>query len=350
MRGIDGREVKEIDARHETIPEHSARVEPVDGRDVQLTLDLSIQQTAEEELARAVEKAHAVGGECLVMDPNNGEILAMASTPGWDSNSPAESKPGQPPLPLLNPIVSNVYEPGSTFKVATVMAALEEGVIHDGEIVTCCTGAFPVGGHTIHEAHHAHGEVDCGRLLEQSCNIGAATLSLRLGTPRFLKWCRALGFGQRVGIEVANESAGNLNTRNSAAKITLANMGFGQSLSVTPLQIIAAYAAVANGGYLVQPHLVKAHVRANGSLDPHTAAAQAGVFARHRRTHPRLPRTGRHQGNRQTLRYPRLSRRRQNGHRAKTRPARLRRRPLHRFLHRLYALHPSPPGHHRHHR
>ncbi len=268
LRGVDGREVKEVDARHITIPEHSQRVNPVDGCDVVLTLDLSIQQTAEEELSKAVEKAHAVGGECLVMDPNNGEILAMASAPTWNSNAPAAYPPGTKPLPLINPIVSNFYEPGSTFKVATVMASLEEGVVHDGEIVTNCTGAFPVGNRIIHEARsERHGEVDCGRLLEQSCNIGAANLSLRLGATRFLKWCRALGFGKRTGIEVPDESPGSLNARHADTKITLANMGFGQSLAVTPLQMLAAYSSVANGGFLVKPHVIKARMRRNGTVE-----------------------------------------------------------------------------------
>ena len=252
---------------------------------------LSIQQAAEEELEKAVAKAQAVGGECLVMDPTNGEILAMASVPTWNSNAPADCPPGAKPLPLTNPIVSNFYEPGSTFKVATVMASLEEGVIHDGETVTNCTGAFPVGNKIIHESHHAHGQVDCGRLLEQSCNIGAATLSLRLGATRFLKWCRALGFGQRTGIEVPHESPGYLNARNADTKITLANMGFGQSLAVTPLQMLAAYSSVANGGFLVKPHVVKARMNRRGLLDatpitrtpvcsPDTAALMRGYLER----------------------------------------------------------------------
>jgi len=281
LRGIDGREIKEVDARHITIPEHSQRVEPVDGFDVKLTLDLSIQQAAEEEVHKAVEKAHAVGGECLVMDPNNGEILAMASAPSWNSNAPATCLPGAKPLPLINPIVSNFYEPGSTFKVATVMAALEEGVIHDGDTVTYCSGAYAVGNKIIHESHNAHGQVDCGRLLEQSCNIGAANLSLRLGAKRFLKWCRTLGFGQRTGIEVPNESPGYLNAHNVAAKITLANMGFGQSLAVTPLQMLAAYSTVANGGFLVKPHVVMARMRRNGVIEAtpiaHTSVCSPGT-------------------------------------------------------------------------
>jgi len=263
IKGINGREVKEVDGRQITIPDQSVRTLPTDGRDIQLTLDYDIQLAAESSLAKAVAGSHALGGECLVMDPANGEILAMASSPTWDANAPGKST-----VPLVNPLVSNFYEPGSTFKLVAVMAALEEHLVRDGEIITNCTGGFPVGNHTIHEAHHAHGPVDCGRLLEQSCNIGAATLALKLGTARFVKWCDRLGFGVRTGIELAHETPGSLNHAHANVRITLANMGFGQSMAVTPLQMAAGYSVVANGGFLVQPHLVKARQLPDGKMEP----------------------------------------------------------------------------------
>ncbi|HEY3376587.1 MAG TPA: penicillin-binding protein 2, partial [Armatimonadota bacterium] len=252
LRGVDGREVKEIDARRRTIPERSTRTEPQDGLDLMLTIDLNIQQAAEEELAKAVQSSHALQGQCIVMDPKTGEILAIATYPTWDANAPGKS-----PVPLLNPAISNFYEPGSTFKIVPVIGALEEKLVRDGQQVTYCSGTMPIGRRAIHEAHHAHGAVDCGRLLEQSCNLGAATLALKLGPTKFLHWCEALGYGAKTGIELENESPGSLNRRNIEAKITLANMGFGQSLAVTPLQMVAAYSAVANGGEWIQPHLIK---------------------------------------------------------------------------------------------
>ncbi len=269
LHGVDGREIGEVDARHITIPRAQSAHRA--GRRLRSRHHAGFEHSAGGggRSRKGWSRTHANGGECLVMDPNNGEILAMASTPTWNSNDPTACLPGAKPPPLTNPIVSNFYEPGSTFKVTTVMAALEEGVIHDGEIVTTCTGSFPVGNRIIHDARsdRAHGQVDCGRILEQSCNIGAATLALRLGAERFSKWCRTLGFGQRTGIEVPNESSGYLNARNVGTKITLANMGFGQSLAVTPLQMLAAYSAVANGGYLVKPHLVKARMNHIGTLE-----------------------------------------------------------------------------------
>jgi len=263
LQGKDGKEMREIDTRRMTIPERSERIEPVDGRDVVTTLDVNIQQTAEDELAKAVDSAHALRGACVVMNPENGEILAMATYPSWDANDPAAKK-----IPLVHTAVSNYYEPGSTYKTATVIAALEEGVTHDGQIITNCTGALPVGNHIIHDVHGAHGQVDAGALLEESCNIGAATLAMRLGPARFLKWCDNLGFGKRTGIELANESHGSLNRKNcERAKVTLANEGFGQSMAVTPLQMVALYSVAANGGYLVKPHLVKSWVRPDGTIE-----------------------------------------------------------------------------------
>lgn len=262
LRGTDGHEAKEIDARHITIPGRSKRVEPVDGHDTILTLDLDIQEAAETELAKAVQQAKALRGQCIVLDPSTGEILAMATYPNWNPNNLRANR-----LPLVNPAISNYYEPGSTFKVVAVMAALEEGLIRDGKTITYCSGALGIGRRTIHEAHNAHGTVDCARLLEQSCNIGAATLALKLNPTHFIKWCELLGFGQRTGIELANESLGSLNKRNVKAKITLANMGFGQGLAVTPIQMAAAYSVIANGGEWIQPHLVKARVTGDGTIE-----------------------------------------------------------------------------------
>ena len=269
LAGKDGFESKEIDARRNNIPDRSKRVDAQDGCDVVLTINRDIQVAAEQALAEGVSKAHAAGGQCVVMDPATGDILAMASLPTWDANDPGAST-----VPLVNPIISHFYEPGSTFKLVAVMAALEEGLIKDGQQITYCSGGLPIGNRVIHESHNAHGAVDAGRLLEQSCNIGAAVLSTRLGKDTFLSWCDRLGFGKLTGIELRNESPGFLNRKNADAKITLANMGFGQSLAVTPLQMAAAYSAVANGGLLVKPHLIKARFRRDGTKEEPTYPTQ----------------------------------------------------------------------------
>jgi cell division protein FtsI/penicillin-binding protein 2 len=257
LHGDDGSEAKEIDGRQMTIPERRHRTEPTNGHDVVLTLDLYIQQVAERELAKAVQTYGAKGGTCIVTDPNTGEILALAVYPAWDANAPSKSKLG-----LINNAISNVYEPGSTFKLVATLGALEEGKAQDGRIITNCTGTKFVGpGRPIGEAHNSHGPTDPGKLLEVSCNIAAATLALQLGPDDFLKWCKALGFSTRSGIELAGEARGRLNAEEITKTPTLARMGFGQSVNVTPLQMVTAYAVVANGGTWHQPHLVKGHVK-----------------------------------------------------------------------------------------
>jgi len=263
LAGVDGFESKEIDARRNAIPERGSKTDPVDGTDIFLTLDRNIQMAAEESLEKAVTASRAAGGQCVVMDPNTGEILALASVPAWDANDPGKST-----VPLVNPVVSHFYEPGSIFKIVAVMAALEEGIAHDGQMVVNCAGPLRVGNKPIREAHSYHGKVDPGRLLEQSCNIGAATLAMNLGPEKFLDWCDRLGFGRPTGIELRNESPGSLNRKNAlTARVTLANMGFGQSMAVTPLQMAAAYSVVANGGNYVQPHLIKSRLGPDGKRE-----------------------------------------------------------------------------------
>ncbi len=267
LTGKNGTEYREVDVNGNTIPLSDSRDEPINGRNVQLTIDLNIQQAAEEELAKAVQANGALRGHCIVMDPKNGDILALASNPTWDANDPGSSK-----IPLVNTILSNIYEPGSTFKLVASMAALDDGLFRDGQIITNCTGALPINSkNTIHESHNAHGPVDVGRLLEQSCNIGAATLAMNMGPEKFLGWCERLGFGSRTGIELGQESPGSLNRKAAFEhRITLANMGFGQSVSVTPLQMAALYGSVANKGVWVQPHLVKGTYTVDGKLEPYS--------------------------------------------------------------------------------
>lgn len=271
LRGTDGEEIKEIDARRETIPESERRVAPVQGRDVVLTLDYNIQLAAEAALAEAVATYKPAGATCVVLDPTTGEVLALATTPVWDANRPGETQHH-----LVNSAVSNFYEPGSTFKVVAVASALEEGVIRDGQAITTCTPAgIVIGRHRIGEAHNYHGSVDPGRLIEQSCNLAAAQLALRIGPEKFLGWCEKFGFGAQSGLGLKFESPGYLNRRNAPKRITLANMGFGQSIAVTPIQLAAAYAALANGGTYMQPHLVLGRQRADGTLDRVTPASHS---------------------------------------------------------------------------
>jgi stage V sporulation protein D (sporulation-specific penicillin-binding protein) len=179
--------------------------------------------------------------------------------------------------------VVSPYEPGSTFKVITACAAIEEGVMSHGETYTC-TGSRPVGNRKIscalHEGSRAHGRLDLDHMIVKSCNVGMGTVGLALGRQRLYKWAHRLGFGKRSGIELAGESGGMLPKSQSWSQIQLANIGFGQGVSVTALQLLVAYCAVANGGKLVHPHLVKMVMDPGGRVETPGARAPEQVLSR----------------------------------------------------------------------
>jgi stage V sporulation protein D (sporulation-specific penicillin-binding protein) len=255
LAGRNGRLVAEIDARGALIPGRRIREEPpVDGCSVVVTIDAEIQAIAEAQLRQAVEAHGARGGTIVVMDPRSGEILALASQPSFDPNRPLES----PPENWINPAVTCAYEPGSTYKLVMACAALEERLMGPRDTITC-HGALQVGNRVIHCAHdRAHGPLDLASIVEQSCNIGAATVTMRLGQQRFYKYVKRLGFCQPLGLGLGAEAPGSVpSPRQTWSQIRLANLAFGQGITVTPVQLLAAYCAVANDGILPRPHLVK---------------------------------------------------------------------------------------------
>jgi stage V sporulation protein D (sporulation-specific penicillin-binding protein) len=271
LAGQDGEMLVVLDGRlprsRAQIPERSVVAKQmVPGSSVVLTIDLDIQAIAEEELAKAVESARAVGGAAVVMDPKTGEVLALASQPGFDPNEFQR----YPQKSWVSHVIVSPYEPGSTFKIITACAAIEEGVMSHGETYTC-TGTRTVGRRTIgcvrHAGSRAHGTLDLDGIVVHSCNVGAATVAMKLGAGRMYKWVKKFGFGEKTGIEVSGESRGILAPASKWSQIQLANMGFGQGIGVTPLQLLSAYAAVANGGYRVRPRVVKAITAPTGEME-----------------------------------------------------------------------------------
>ncbi len=236
------------------------------GSSVVLTIDLDIQAIAEEELAKAVENARAAGGAAIVMDPNTGEVLALASQPGFDPNEFWR----YPPESWVPHSVISPYEPGSTFKVITACAAIEEGTMSHGETYNC-VGSRSVGRRTINCARHggtsAHGVMDLDKMIIESCNVGMATVAMALGSDKMYKWVKRFGFGEQTGIELASESRGIVWRPDKWSLVQLANVGFGQGISVTPLQLLSAYSAVANGGYRVRPRVIKAISDPDGAIE-----------------------------------------------------------------------------------
>lgn len=228
----------------------------LEGQDVILTLDRQIQHVAELELAKAVELAEGQAGVAIVLQPKSGDILALASYPSFNPNSLGES----PAEHRLNRAVSAVFEPGSTLKMVTIAAALEDGLVEPTTRVDCEDGSFRVGGRTIRDADHRFGVLTVSDILKVSSNICSAKIGFKLGRERLHAWLGAFGFGAPTGVELPGELKGLLRPAAEWKDITLANVSFGQGLSVTPLQIAQAASIIANRGELAPLRLVRSTV------------------------------------------------------------------------------------------
>jgi cell division protein FtsI (penicillin-binding protein 3) len=232
------------------------------GKNVVLTLDENIELFAEKALAEAVEKSRAAGGVIIVQNPNTGEILAMASAPGFD---PSQANQAAPPAPL-NRGIAWVYEPGSTFKLVTLTAALEEKLTNPDEVVNCQMGSIVLAGHVIHDWKH-FGALTVREVLIHSSDVGAIKLGLRLGQERLYRYMRAFGFGEQTAIELPGEECGLLKPPSRWSGLSIGEMSIGQEVSVTPVQLVTAYSAIANGGIRFQPRIVREVFR-GGVRDP----------------------------------------------------------------------------------
>lgn len=231
------------------------------GNSVVLTLDKNIQYVTEKELAKAVLDSRAKGGTAIVMDPQTGRVLAMASYPFFNPN--AYSRYSQ--RELRDRCISDSFEPGSTFKVFLISAAIEEKVITPRDVFYCENGSYTVGGRTIHDTHR-YGSLSVADILKYSSNIGAAKIGARLGSERLYNYLRAFGFGERTGIDLPGEVSGFLRNRSQWYGVDLATISFGQGVSATAIQIATAMSAVANGGTLMKPYLVDRIIDDDGTV------------------------------------------------------------------------------------
>jgi cell division protein FtsI (penicillin-binding protein 3) len=233
------------------------------GANVILTLDEKVQYIAERELAAAMAKTHALAGTVIVMNPNNGEILALANWPKFNPNAanevPAEAR--------MNRAVTALYEPGSTFKLITLAAAFDQGITRPGEMFDCENGAVYVAGHRIRD-HKPFGMLNVAGILAQSSDVGAIKIALRLGAPKFYDYIRAFGFGQLTGVDLPGESKGILRRLENWSAISIGSISMGQEVGVTPIQLISAVSAIANGGMLYKPHVVAELRRGNQQAPP----------------------------------------------------------------------------------
>lgn len=279
--GIDGRGLGGIELAHDsqikgktelvraerdalgkrTLPKDLGFEDSLTGNSIVLTIDKTIQYTAESALADAVRKSGAKGGTAVVMDPKSGEVLAMASYPQFNPNDLSSTSQES----LKNRAIVDTYEPGSTFKVFLLAAALEEGVVKPEDRFDCENGSMELAGKVIHDTHK-HGNLTVREIMKFSSNIGASKIAAKLGKERFYDYITSFGFGSPTGIELNGEGSGILRSMKSWSKLELANVSFGQGVSVTPLQLTTGFSAIANGGYLMKPYLVRDILDKDGSV------------------------------------------------------------------------------------
>ncbi|MDP8262546.1 MAG: penicillin-binding transpeptidase domain-containing protein [Candidatus Ancaeobacter aquaticus] len=262
LKGAPGFRLSEKDAAgREIIPHRFREVLPLDGNDVYLTIDEVIQHIAETELAAAIEKFKPIGASVVVVNPKNGDILAMANWPTYDPNMFSESDPSQ----RRNRSVTDFFEPGSTFKTITGVSALNEGVVTLSDRFFCENGAWRVSGHTLHDSH-SYGSLTFQEIIKVSSNIGICKVAKRLKEKIFYRYMKDFGFGARTGIDFPGEVTGILRHPKHWSKLSMAALPMGQELTVTPLQLTMAYAAVANGGILVKPRLIRKIAAKDGTV------------------------------------------------------------------------------------
>ncbi|MEN6370878.1 MAG: penicillin-binding protein 2 [Armatimonadota bacterium] len=259
LKGRDGYTEAEVDSKGRIIPETERRTEPpVNGCKINLTIDAYLQHVTEEALAASFKKYHAVGATAIVLDPRTGEILALANCPAYDPNN----RKGVKADVWRNRAITDLYEPGSTLKMVTVSAGVEEGLSPTEVMATCTRQGMQIGKNKVRCSLHApygsgHGAVNMFAIIRHSCNIGAAAVALRIGPDKFYSYLKGFGLQSRPGSEMSGETYFPLGSPDGWSAIKLANIGFGQGIAVSPLQMACAYGAIANGGKLMQPRVIR---------------------------------------------------------------------------------------------
>lgn len=266
LAGKPGRIVTEVDARARTLPDGVTLYIPAEqGNTLRLTIDRDVQAAVERAVRECAQVNEALSVQAIAMDVNTGAVLAMAMYPTYDpQNPPREDLEKLNELMRLT-VLSDVYEPGSTFKMLTAAAAIDCGATNPQEGFYC-SGKITVDGSTVRCWGAPHGAETMARALENSCNPVFTQIALRLGSERFYQYLHAFGLGSRTGIDLYGEAAGILIGQSRVKNVDLARIGFGQSVAVTPIQMITAACAVVNGGRLMKPYLVEAIEDSEGAV------------------------------------------------------------------------------------
>jgi cell division protein FtsI (penicillin-binding protein 3) len=232
-----------------------------DMRNITLTIDKAIQYKAQEALQEQIKATNAKGGQCLIMKPDTGEILAMAVYPSFNPNIFNQFTSAD----WRNRLVTDVYEPGSAIKAFLLSIALEKRAVTPDTQINCENGEYRYEGHTIHDTHR-HGTLSVEDVITVSSNIGAIKIGQRVGYDTFYSYMKNFGFGEKAGIDLAGERDGFIRSPQASKDIDKANTYFGQSMTVTSLQLATAMCAIANGGKLMKPYLVKEMTDQTGNV------------------------------------------------------------------------------------
>ncbi|GIT66857.1 MAG: hypothetical protein Ct9H300mP25_03290 [Acidobacteriota bacterium] len=256
IRGTPGQVLIQIDEKKRAF----SRIErsPTPGATLELTIDKYLQHIVERELKAGIDAYDADAGTVVMLDPKTGEVLALASEPSFNpnvfSNSTIDAR--------RNRAIQDIYEPGSTFKVVMASAALEESVVERDEIFDVSAGSITIGGDVIPDFHR-YGELSFTDVMVKSSNVGAIEVGFRLGQEKFSRYVRRFGFGQSLSPDFPSKNRGLVGDPSKLSMRGLASMSMGYQVAVTPLQMAAAIGAVANGGQLISPRVVRS-IRQNG--------------------------------------------------------------------------------------
>lgn len=283
LEGKQGKILTLTDSRGNKVENGQERIPPEDGKNLVTTLDVVLQQYAEQTIAKAVESKSAKRGVIIILNPQNGEIYAMANYPFFDLNDPftiqdpelaaqwgsfsQEEKNNYLNQMWRNTAINDTYEPGSTFKIVTSSAGLEENVVTP-ESSFFCRGFFVAGGRQIKcwRYPRTHGAETFVQGVQNSCNPVFMEIGERLGAETFLEYMQKFGFAQKTGVDLAGEAVGIIHKLENIGPVELATMSFGQSFQITPLQLLRAASAIVNGGRLVTPHFALGIADEDGNI------------------------------------------------------------------------------------
>lgn len=260
LKGKSGCLISAQDARRKLLPSYQNEfIPPKDGHSLVLTIDEVIQNIAERELFKMYDKYHAKGASIVVMNPKNGDILALANFPNFDLNNYGRRSADS----VRNRAINDFFEPGSVFKVVTASGLLEEKAVGLNDTFFCENGEYKIGSKILHDVH-PYGTLTFKEVIEKSSNIGTVKAASLLGQDRMYKYIRAFGFGDKTGVDLPGEVAGITRPPSKWSKISMNAIPMGQEVTVTAMQLACAISVIADNGYLVRPRIVKAIINEKG--------------------------------------------------------------------------------------